>query len=179
MAKNQPIKAIDVVPSDTINIPEPGSYATGTNAQIGAGLTVIDLTANFLGVSNPGNTGVSNKVAIGDVVYVTDALGVVTARTVVAVDSNTQLTLSGIVSGTPGTYAIYKSNGGAQTQPIVGHEGYSLYVGGAGSGNLSVVPASSTDTVVLKGVAAGSFIPLQVTRVNSTGTDVTNILALE
>jgi hypothetical protein len=179
MAKNQPIKAIDVVPSDTINIPEPGSYATGTNAQIGAGLLILDLTANFQGVSNPGNTGVSNKVAIGDVVYVTDAAGAVTARTVVAVDSNTQLTLSGIVSGTPGTYAIYKSNGGAQTQPIVGHEGYSLYVGGAGNGNLSVVPASSTDTVVLKGVAAGSFIPLQVTRVNSTGTDVTDILALE
>ena len=177
MAKNQPIKAIDVVPSDTINIPEPGSYATGTNAQIGAGLLIIDLTANFLGVSNLGNTGVSNKVSVGDVVYVTDAAGNITARTVTAVDSNTQLTVSGIVSGTPGTYAIYKSNGGAQTQPVAGHEGYSLYVGGTGNGNLSVVPASSTDTVVLKGLSA--VIPLQVTRVNLTGTDVTNILALE
>tara|TARA_A100000172_G_C3019388_1_gene102614 strand:+ start:379 stop:918 length:540 start_codon:yes stop_codon:yes gene_type:complete len=179
MASNQPIKAIDVVPSDTINIPEPGSYATGTNAQIGAGTSIIDLTANFQGVSNPGNTGFSNKVAVGDVVYVTDAAGVITARTVTAVVSNTQLTVSGIVSGNPGTYAIYKSNGGAQTQPVAGHEGYSLYVGGTGSGNLSVVPASSTDTVVLKGVSAGAFIPLQVTRVNSTGTDVTDILALE
>lgn len=180
MAKNQPIKAIDVVPSDTINIPEPGSYATGTNAQIGAGLSIIDLTANFQGVSNPGNTGFSNKVAIGDVVYVTDALGVITARTVTAVVSNTQLTVSGIVSGTPGTYAIYRSNGGAQTQPVAGHEGYSLYIGDDNNGtDLSVVPAASQDTVVLKGVAAGSFIPLQVTRVNSTGTTVEKILALE
>lgn len=178
MAKNQPIKAIDVVPSDTINIPQPGSYATGTNAQIGSGTSILDLTANFLGVSNPGNTGVSNKVAVGDVVYVT-AAGAVTAETVVSVNSNTQLTVSGSVSGTPATYAIYKSNGGAQTQPVAGHEGYSLYVGGAGNGNLSVVPASSTDTVVLKGVAAGAFIPLQVTRVNSTGTTVAKILALE
>ena len=179
MAKNQPIKAIDVVPSDTINIPEPGSYATGTNAQIGSGLLILDLTANFQGVSNPGNTGVSNKVSIGDVVYVTDALGVITARTVVAVNSNTQLTLSGSVAGTPATYAIYKSNGGVQPQPVAGHEGYSLYVGGTGGGNVSVVPASSSDTVVLQNVAAGSFIPLQVTRVNSTGTTASGILALE
>ena len=176
MASNQPIKAIDVVPSDTINIPEPGSYATGTNAQIGAGTSIIDLTANFQGVSNPGNTGFSNKVAIGDVVYVTDAAGVITARTVTAVVSNTQLTVSSIVSGNPGTYAIYRSNGGAQTQPVAGHEGYSLYVGVAG--DLSVVPAASTDTVVLKGVAAGAFIPLQVVRVNAA-TTAADILALE
>lgn len=178
MASNQPIRAIDVVPSDTINIPQPGSYATGTQDQIGAGTSIIDITAKFLGVSNPGNTGFSNRVAIGDVVYVTDG-GVTTAVTVTAVNNDAQLTVSASVPGNPATYAIYKSNGGAQTQPVAGHEGYSLYVGGTGSGNLSVVPAGSTDTVVLKGVSAGAFIPLQVTKVNSTGTDVTNILALE
>jgi hypothetical protein len=178
MASNQPIRAIDVVPSDTINIPQPGSYITGSQSLIGTGPNVLDLTANFLGVSNPGNTGFSNKVAVGDVVYVTSE-GATTAVTVTAVTSDTQITVSASVPGNPATYAIYKSNGGAQTQPVAGHEGYSLYVGGTGSGNLSVVPAGSTDTVVLKGVSAGAFIPLQVTKVNSTGTDVTNILALE
>ena len=29
MASNQPTKAIDVIPNDTINIPEPGSYLGG------------------------------------------------------------------------------------------------------------------------------------------------------
>ena len=31
MASNQPTQAITVIPSDTINIPEPGSYITGGN----------------------------------------------------------------------------------------------------------------------------------------------------
>lgn len=183
MAKNQPIKAIDVVPSDTINIPEPGSYITGFQILAGPPNTTIIGQGPFKGVSNPGNTGYSNKVEAGDVVYVTDAAGVITIATVTSVDTNFQLTLSTAVPGNPATYAIYRSNG--QDHPSLGlsgragREGYSLYVGGTGSGNLSVVPAGSTDTVVLKGVSAGAFIPLQVTRVNSTGTDVTNILALE
>ena len=172
MASNQPIKAIDVIKSDTINIPQPGSYITGTNSASN-GATITDSSANFLGVSNAGNTGYSNKVAIGDVLYTGGSI-----VTVTAVTDNNNLTVSASVTG-GATYALYKSNGGAQTQPVAGHEGYSLYIGGAGSGNLSVVPAASTDTVVLKGIAAGSFIPLQVVRVNSTETDVTDILALE
>lgn len=50
-----------------------------------------------------------------------------------------------------------------------------LYVGGAG--DLSVVTAGG-NTVSLVGVSAGSFIPLQIARVNATGTDATNILVL-
>ncbi len=172
MASNQPIKAIDVIKSDTINIPQPGSYITGTNSA-SAGTIITDSSANFLGVSNSGNTGYSNKVAVGDVLYTSGSIVTVTAIT-----DNNNLTVSTSVTG-GAIYALYKSNGGAQTQPVAGHEGYSLYIGGAGSGNLSVVPAASTDTVFLKGIAAGSFIPLQVVRVNSTETDVTDILALE
>ena len=169
MASNQPIKAIDVIKSDTINIPQPGSYITGTNSASN-GATITDSSANFLGVSNAGNTGYSNKVAVGDVLYTSGSIVTVTA----VIDDN-NLTVSPSVTG-GATYALYKSNGGAQTQPVVGHEGYSLYVGVAG--NLSVVPAASTDTVVLKGVAAGSFIPLQVVRVNAA-TTASDILALE
>ena len=63
MAKNQPIKAVEVRTSNLINIPEPGSYISGTNQTGGLGGTIVtDSNANFLGVSNPGNTGVSNKV---------------------------------------------------------------------------------------------------------------------
>ncbi len=184
MASNQPIRAVEVRKSDNINIPQPGSYISGTNsAGGGGGTTIIDLNANFLGVSNPGNTGFSNKVAVGDIVYVDDVLGAQVIGLVSQVTSNTEIQVGGVLASGTSAYKIYRSNGNYggsfSAQSKTGIEGYSLYVGGGGSGNLSVIPAGSEDTVLLKGVAAGSFIPLQVVRVNSTGTDVTDILALE
>ena len=183
MASNQPIKAVEVRKSNNINIPQPGSYISGTNSAGGfGGDTIIDLNANFLGVSNPGNTGFSNKVAIGDVVYIDDVLGSPVVGLVSEVVSNTSIKVSEVLASGTSAYKIYRSNGTfarLSSSSKTGIEGYSLYIGGGGSGNLSVIPAGSEDTVLLKGVAAGSFIPLQVVRVNSTGTDVTDILALE
>jgi len=183
MASNQPIKAVEVRKSNNINIPQPGSYISGTNSAGGfGGDTIIDLNANFLGVSNPGNTGFSNKVAIGDVVYIDDVLGSPVVGLVSEVVSNTSIKVSEVLASGTSAYKIYRSNGTfarLSSSSKTGIEGYSLYIGGGGSGNLSVIPAGSEDTVILKGVAAGSFIPLQVVRVNSTGTDVTDILALE
>lgn len=53
----------------------------------------------------------------------------------------------------------------------------SLYIGGAGSGNLSVITTGG-DTIAFAGLTAGSIVPVCVARVRSTGTDVTNIVAL-
>ena len=168
MASNQPTQAITVIPSDTINIPEPGSYLTGGNT--GSGTTLTTAGAKFLGTFNAGNTGYSNRVAAGDVIYQGT-----TIVTVVSVDSDTQLTVSGALTG--GTYEIYRGNGGAQTQLPAGNEGFSLFVGTATT--LAVIPASSTDTVILKNIPNSSFIPLQVTRVLLTGTTVVDdIVAL-
>mgnify|MGYP000367202920 CR=1 FL=1 len=50
-----------------------------------------------------------------------------------------------------------------------------LFIGGAG--NLRVLTAGGDD-VTFTGVLAGSFLPVQVTRVYSTGTTATNIVAL-
>jgi len=50
-----------------------------------------------------------------------------------------------------------------------------LYVGGAG--NLTVLTAGG-NTVTLVGVAAGTFIPIQVVRVFNEDTTATDILAL-
>ena len=50
-----------------------------------------------------------------------------------------------------------------------------LYVGGAG--NLRVLTAGGND-VVLSGLSAGTFIPIQVVRVYSTSTTATDIIAL-
>ena len=150
MASNQPTQAITVIKSDTINIPEPGSYLTGGNT--GSGTTLTTAGAKFLGTFNAGNTGYSNRVAAGDVIYQGT-----TIVTVVSVDSDTQLTVSAALTGGGATYEIYRGNGGAQTQLPAGNEGFSLFVGTAG--NLAVIPASSTDTVVLKKVPDSSFIP--------------------
>ena len=166
MASNQPTQAITVIPSDAINIPEPGSYLTGGNT--GSGTTLTTAGAKFLGTFNAGNTGYSNRVAAGDVIYQGT-----TIVTVVSVDSDTQLTVSDVLAG--GTYEIYRGNGGAQTQLPAGNEGFSLFVGG--EGNLAVIPASSTDTVILKNVPDSSFIPLQVARVLSS-TTASDIVAL-
>tara|TARA_R100000655_G_scaffold166_1_gene825 strand:+ start:6446 stop:6955 length:510 start_codon:yes stop_codon:yes gene_type:complete len=168
MASNQPTQAITVVPSNTINIPEPDAYITGTNSAV-TGTTITDASANFLGVNNPGNTGYSNKVAIGDVVYVNN-FGVITIVTVTAITNNTNIVVSGSVTGSR-PYQIYRSNAGPSDR-----EGFSLFVGGAG--NISVVPASSNQVVTLENIPDSSFIPLQVIRVNSTATTATKIIAL-
>ena len=134
----------------------------------GSGTTLTTAGAKFLGTFNAGNTGYSNRVAAGDVIYQGT-----TIVTVVSVDSDTQLTVSDAL--TTGTYEIYRGNGGAQTQLPAGNEGFSLFVGTAG--NLAVIPASSTDTVVLKNVPNSSFIPLQVARVVAA-TTASDIVAL-
>ena len=47
MAQNQPSKAITVINSDTINIPEPGIITSGTNTS-GAATTLVDAGQDFL-----------------------------------------------------------------------------------------------------------------------------------
>jgi hypothetical protein len=168
MANNQPTQAVTVIKSDTINIPEPGSYLTGGNT--GSGTTLTTAGAKFLGTYNEGETGYYNKVSAGDVIYQGS-----TVVTVVSVDSDTQLTVSAALTGGGATYEIYRGNGGRQTQSPVGNEGFSLFVGTAG--DLAVIPAGSTNTVILKNVPDSSFIPLQVARVLSA-TTATDILAL-
>ena len=167
MASNQPTQALNVVVSDTINIPEPDAYITGTSSS-GTGTTITDGSANFLGITS--NAGISNKVAIGDVVYVIDGAAITIVR-VTAVTNNTNIVVSASVTGTK-PYQIYRSNGDFKNVS----EGFSLFVGGAG--NIAVVPACSDQVVVLENVPDSSFIPLQVKRVNSTNTTATKIIAL-
>jgi len=55
------------------------------------------------------------------------------------------------------------------------NNGCVLYVGGAGNLRVDTVGG---DDVTFTGVLAGSFIPVQVTRVYATGTTATSIVAL-
>jgi len=53
-----------------------------------------------------------------------------------------------------------------------------LYIGGAGSGNLTVV-CSDGNVVAFAGLTANTILPICATRVNATGTDVTSIVGLK
>ena len=70
-----------------------------------------------------------------------------------------------IFASTSKAYAIY---GGDQ-------EGAVLYIGGAG--NLKVTTVAG-DTVTFNALNAGSFFPVLVTKVFSTGSSASNIVAL-
>ena len=52
-----------------------------------------------------------------------------------------------------------------------------IYIGG-GDGTLSVVMRSGGNTVTFAGLTVGDVYPLEVVRVNTTGTGSTNLVAL-
>jgi len=159
MANNQPVSAIQVIPNDGINIPQPGSVVVGNSNTNGTTLT--DPTALFK----------TNFIQGGDVVYVGTEI-----HEVLSVDSETVITLkTAVVAAAPYAYKIFKGNGGALKE---GYNGYSLFVGT--TGDVAVLtPGSGQDEVILVNVANASFIPLQVIRVLATGTTASDILALD
>jgi hypothetical protein len=61
------------------------------------------------------------------------------------------------------------------TEDGSGNNGCVLYVGGAGDVKVLTVGGNE---VTLVGIAAGTFIPIQVLRVFATGTTATNIVAI-
>ena len=92
MASNQPTKAIDVVPSDTINIPQPGSIVSGTSSTTGNTLT--DASATFL---NSSSNELGYNIRGGDVVIVNGEMAEVET-----VDSDTVITLKSAISAVAG-----------------------------------------------------------------------------
>jgi hypothetical protein len=166
-------KAIPVLKSNTINIPQPGSYQSGRSSTGASALTTVD--AKFNGVSNPGNTGYSDKVAVGDVVYVennsTNRPDFITQ--VSAVVSDEELTLDPPVSGiaAPYNYKIYRSNGGSNNL-LQGNTGYGL-VGPFNTNTIvHCILAGQTDSVYIKpnDTSDLGLENLKIQRVLSTGT---------
>lgn len=52
-----------------------------------------------------------------------------------------------------------------------------LFIGGTGGGTLTIITAKNS-TIQFTGLAAGSLLPVRAKQVLSTGTTVTNIVAL-
>ncbi len=154
--------AINVIPSDTINIPQPGIIISGTNTAA-PGTTLTDVGKGFTNLET--NPKWFNIVG-GSVVY--DSAGAI-AEVEKVVDSDNIELLSAIPAG---AYEIYNGN---YTTTNSKSDGFSLYITGAG--DISVVTIFG-NTIVIP-VLANSFLDLQVIRVNSTGTTATGIIALQ
>ena len=154
--------SVDVIPSDTVPIPDPATFVLTGVASMSAAGTLTDIGTSFT------TAGIQkNAILYG--------IGSGKAYFVTSVDSDTQLTVSPAVAAAPiETYVIYNA-------PTLGA---TLYVGTAG--NISVEMASQRNAVEVVGVNPtvysnvpnGSFMPILVTRVNETLTLASNIKAL-
>ena len=158
--KLQVSRALNVIPSANTNIPMPSvivtSIATATTAN-----KLVDSTKNFSSVGvNPLN------VQVGDTVY-NNTLS--SAAMVIKVDSATQLSLNSNIMLSTNTYTLYSgTNIPGSIEPCV------LYVGTGGDLN---VTTAGGDVVDFVGIASGTFLPVQVIRVNSVVT-AADIIAL-
>ena len=154
--KLQVSRALEVIPSDTVNIPDPASeYISSTSTGASAG-QLVDTSVNFE----------EKGVKVGDIVYA-DLAGAPIAAYVTALEDADNINVSTeIPSGKD--YKIYR----ATEFP---NNGCVLYVGAAG--NLNVLTAGG-DTIVFTGVLAGTFLPVQVVRVLSASTTATGIIGL-
>jgi hypothetical protein len=162
--KLQPSRALQVIKSDNANVPTPNLLASGTSTSIVTD-QLIDTNANFI-ITN--TNGVQYAVNVGDVVYLPNAGQ---AATIVQVVNATTLLLNVNLGLGINDYKIYQQ--GPQTG--LGNQGAVLYVGNAGD---ITVTTSGNDIVVFANVQAGTFIPVNVIKVWSNGTNASSILAL-
>jgi len=162
--KLQPTSGINVAPSDDINIPSPSSEVTSGAA------TATATTPNLNILTNSGGLFQSKGVAVGDVVYVLHATGTNQITTVASVDSETQLTLSDDVSFVSGdSYRIFRAGE---------NNGCIIYIGTSlNNAQTITIETAGGDEVTLRNLIQGSFLPVQVVKVFSSGTNVSDIVA--
>lgn len=150
---------LDVIPSATVNIPDPATeIVSGTTDGVDPG-KLEDSSQDFIALG----------VTPGMIVYnTTDS----TAAYVTAIDGADLISLSVDIMAAAENYVIY----GSAT------EGCILYVGG--TGNLTAVMATDKDVaaasqkeLTFQNLPDASFLPIQVCRVDDT-TTATNIIAL-
>jgi len=135
--------------NDRITLSGGGTASAGTT-----GTLLEDSAAKFI----------TDGIKAGDLVVNRSSTN--SSSRVVAVQSETELTVQTTGLFTTGdSFEIWSES----TEPAV------LYIGGAG--NLKCVTMGG-DVIDLLGLAAGSFIPIQIKGIRATGTTATNIVAL-
>jgi len=141
---------VNVIPSDTINIPNVAGPTESGSATSTSANNLVDTAATF------------TDNLVGYIVYNTTDNTVATVNSIT--DANT-LVLSADIMASGENYTLYADD----------NAGCVLYVGGAG--DLRVLTSSGSD-ITFTGVLAGSFIPVQVKKVFATSNTASSILAL-
>jgi|TARA_Y100000015_G_C2394840_1_gene92148 hypothetical protein len=146
----QVTRALPVYSTTTgINIPDPDfAGISGTSATSGANKLTVAAA----------NTFTADTVQTG---FIVENVSTGAYARVTAIDSGTQLSLSGnIFTASGDNYQIYSQS----------TRGCILYCGGAG--DIKLVTAAG-DTVEYIGLQAGQFLPIQVVRIEApTGSDI-------
>ena len=150
--KTQYSSAIEIITSDTVNIPDPAMFAgTGVNSEVVENALQI-ATAKF------------NITLLGGTVY-NRTNG--TCANITAVINEKFLMLSEDIFNDSGqVYEVY--------QPTR-NEGFAVYIG---EGSALNVLTMSGQTVTFSNVVQGTILPVNVVRVFSTGTAAVKLIAL-
>lgn len=150
--KLQGRRAINVIPDDTVIVPSPSDLVASGTADGLAASSLEDSTANF-----------TNKVIPGATVYNTTNN---TVATVTKVEKTVLVLSSNIFPLGTEDYKVYNTDNS---------QGPVLFVGTGGNLNIATVGG---DEVLLTNLNNASFIPIMVSRVLSTNTSCSDIIAL-
>lgn len=150
--KLQGRRAINVIPDDTVIVPSPSDLVASGTADGVAASSLEDSTANFVG-----------KVIPGATVYNTTNN---TVATVTKVEKTVLVLSSNIFPLGTEDYKVYNTDNS---------QGPVLFVGTGGNLNIATVGG---DEVLLTNLNNASFIPIMVSRVLSTNTSCSDIIAL-
>lgn len=155
--KLQTERAILAVPHSSIPIPDPALKVISGEADTYTGSAIShpfqDDNATFA----------TSGVKVGDIVFNTTDK---TLTQVSEVISETVLRIDDNIMANGETYAIYR---------YTDKSACVLYVGGAGNVGVTTIGG---DDVTFYNVPAGTFLPVQVTRVGSATSSATDIIAL-
>lgn len=157
--KLQTSRALNVIPNDTVVIPNPFVMTSGTSTSY-LPFELEDATKDFIALN----------IKEGDIVYniTTNASANIIGNTIGGGELNLD---ADIFSGAGESYVIY------QNSPLSGepNAGCVLYVGIGG--DVEIVTAGD-DTVIMIQVPSGTFIPINVLQVKATNTSASGIIAL-
>jgi hypothetical protein len=153
--KLQAGRALAVITSDEVDIPNPASLMLSSSTTSAAATKLIDASADFIALG----------VQIGDIVYDTTTS---VAANVLKIDSATQLEVSTAIPSLS-NYNLYSQS----TMPSTGCV---LYIGVGG--DVSLETAGGDKIIIFKGLVTGHFVPVQTLRVNASSTTATDIVAL-
>ena len=167
--------ALKVIASDTLPIPSPDlPVLSGTTTAVVVS-KLVDAGADF------------SSVSVGDIIYNTTGT---TSASVTAVDSTTILSVSADIFIAAQDYTIYLGGPNGSSR-MTSAEGCLLYVGStasivqditagaAGTADPRYIDISVTtvtgSTITFENFKVGDYLPIQITNLNVTGTDV-NVL---